>query len=174
MGMCSVIRTGVYAVGDIASGTGLGQNWCWIHFLKPSGKHEEIQNRIRCCYYWRQGSSTIGSPRHPKIWARTQVLPNLCTLFFLFDHLFSQLHMRGFNCLIFYSLPVQIFCECSYIAQNGTKTLPKKKEWSSSAPSSHSLWTLYGNVIFHPATCYLEQRGRTTSSTISQDGPTGH
>lgn len=38
MGMCSVNKTSVYAVGDVW----LGQAICWVHSLKPSGHHEKL------------------------------------------------------------------------------------------------------------------------------------
>lgn len=49
MGMCSVKKTSVDAVDDTVSGTELGQKKCWVHSLKPSGNHEEVQDSISGC-----------------------------------------------------------------------------------------------------------------------------
>lgn len=110
MGMSRVNKTSVYAVDDTTSGTWLGRNRCWTCSLKPLGNCEEIQEGIRGCglllVTWKV---SYKKPQTSQTRPRTQALPNLSSLFFLLDHLFSQLHMRGFNCLISYNLPIQIF-----------------------------------------------------------------
>lgn len=145
MGMSRVNKTSVYAVDDTASGTWLGRNRCWTCSLKPLGNREEIQEGIRGCSLLRwPGSLVTRSPRHHRHGPEPRLCPTSAAYFFSWIICFLNSIWED---LIAWSL---IIFQFRYsMSQDGTKPLPKAKEWSSSSPFSHGLWMLYGNVIFH-------------------------